>query len=986
MIHTEYAITQQDIQFHWPYGKLHMETLRFRHELGDHAILQVSGSISAEEQMNLLRYGGSKDQVELHVRTELGALIPLFMGQLRDYEIEIIRGIPHVKFEAISHTYQMDIERKYRSFQHTDGTYLNIIRQILNGYPGSDYMDRAFDNKKQGQFLLQYGETDWQFISRLASHVGVVLTPHISVHRPCFWIGIPEKYDEVVLGDIPFEVERVSEGCSFTGDKYESQNIDGVISSIEAEKRIVIRKSKYALQAYRFSWSGALDLGDRVKHDGEIYVITKRQAKLDRGLLQWKYTCEQKTNLQWRKYYNTNLIGAAINGSIIGIHRNQVQLHLELDQAQNEKATWFPYAAEGNQAWYMIPEKGTKVKLYFPSKDEGEAMVIHTVRAKPPQGIPTSKIGGSGDTPVAKHEQKMSDPNVKSFGNSEGKAFSMSSTELSMTAAEGVLYISMKDSGMSLTSPTAIQIQNPSNLNLSGSVVKIEATQSLHIETSVDTLDLIEEVNVSSVEVKLESITAAREAFDRTLSEFEQEVASKGINQIVLEREARNDAARTQGVIDTGKAIGKGILNFIGESLDEIATTAVQSVVSNLIRRPFATNEEKQQAWMIGELPMMALRHKVTGKPQAPLMVRNKTAQGLDKGLRVGKDLIFPETPDKFGEAVGETWSGAKALGNAIKEPFEVYGKPLSFTSDPEEYYKQGQATMEIASTVYDAVGLAGAMKVGLKKGMKLAPKGELPGNRSGHEFLAETILKKLGKMEEEALLKQIMKDGKFKTNMTPAGKMLDELSLSDILQGKMSANLQSYLPFKVVTVSMSDGSKIRSLVKNPDYRFSDGKPVGKGDKGGGGTEGTGEVPTKKNPLPDWLKDRWEAGNNFNKENRPRYPYNEVELEAKEVGGKKFVVDSYVPNKEIVSRKFTQLSEVKESTAISYVRELAQKYSSGSKVSNGPFNPNALKGGRLKGELILEIPVQNKPIPQSVLDEATKNKITIRDINGKEHN
>ncbi|MBG9795714.1 hypothetical protein ABD76_25930 [Paenibacillus dendritiformis] len=138
--------------------------------------------------------------------------------------------------------------------------------------------------------------------------------------------------------------------------------------------------------------------------------------------------------------------------------------------------------------------------------------------------------------------------------------------------------------------------------------------------------------------------------------------------------------------------------------------------------------------------------------------------------------------------------------------------------------------------------------------------------------------------------------------------------------------------------------------------------------------------------MPDWLKDRWEAGNNFNKENRPRYPYNEVELEAKEVGGKKFVVDSYVPNKEIVSRKFTQLSEVKESTAISYVRELAQKYSSGSKISNGPFNPNALKGGRLKGELILEIPVQNKPIPQSVLDEATKNKITIRDINGKEYN
>ncbi|WP_141540984.1 WXG100 family type VII secretion target [Bacillus wiedmannii] len=150
--------------------------------------------------------------------------------------------------------------------------------------------------------------------------------------------------------------------------------------------------------------------------------------------------------------------------------------------------------------------------------------------------------------------------------------------------------------------------------------------------------------------------------------------------------------------------------------------------------------------------------------------------------------------------------------------------------------------------------------------------------------------------------------------------------------------------------------------------------------------KGTGEATTKKKSVPDWLKERWEAGNNFNKENRPRYPYNEVELEAKEVGGKKYVVDSYAHNKEIVSRKFTQISEVQEKTAKSYLNEITKKYPSGSKISNGPFNPNALKGGRLKGELILEVPVQNKPIPQTILDEATKNRIIIRDIKGKVYN
>ncbi len=36
----------------------------------------------------------------------------------------------------------------------------------------------------------------------------------------------------------------------------------------------------------------------------------------------------------------------------------------------------------------------------------------------------------------------------------------------------------------------------------------------------------------------------------------------------------------------------------------------------------------------------------------------------------------------------------------------------------------------------------------------------------------------------------------------------------------------------------------------------------------------------------------------------------------------------------------------------------------------------------MTGELILEIPVQNKPVPQRVIDYATENNIIIRDVKG----
>ena len=70
----------------------------------------------------------------------------------------------------------------------------------------------------------------------------------------------------------------------------------------------------------------------------------------------------------------------------------------------------------------------------------------------------------------------------------------------------------------------------------------------------------------------------------------------------------------------------------------------------------------------------------------------------------------------------------------------------------------------------------------------------------------------------------------------------------------------------------------------------------------------------------------------FNKARAKFYPYNEVYLEAPKketkVAGESPAkhLDSYVPNTEIVSRKYTRLSEVSEETAIRYLKKLTDKY------------------------------------------------------------
>jgi hypothetical protein len=100
------------------------------------------------------------------------------------------------------------------------------------------------------------------------------------------------------------------------------------------------------------------------------------------------------------------------------------------------------------------------------------------------------------------------------------------------------------------------------------------------------------------------------------------------------------------------------------------------------------------------------------------------------------------------------------------------------------------------------------------------------------------------------------------------------------------------------------------------------------------------------------------------------------------------IVDSYNPGEEIVERKHTQLANVKLETAISYVASLPQKYAPGEMIADTPGNRERypdLVGEALDGIMVLEVPVQNAPVPAAILELAAELDVTIRDVNGKEY-
>jgi hypothetical protein len=156
-----------------------------------------------------------------------------------------------------------------------------------------------------------------------------------------------------------------------------------------------------------------------------------------------------------------------------------------------------------------------------------------------------------------------------------------------------------------------------------------------------------------------------------------------------------------------------------------------------------------------------------------------------------------------------------------------------------------------------------------------------------------------------------------------------------------------------------------------------DRTPPGRGD---------GAPPIDRSRNPDWLNERldrsdlpyWRRrmaeGDQFNYQNHHRYPENEVRT------GDGNRVDSYDPDRgEIVSRKHTQLDSVRPETAQRYIDEILAKYRPGGALADGRS---------LDGDPILEVPVQNGPVPQSIIDHANglEPPVIIRDVLGTVYN
>ena len=383
----------------------------------------------------------------------------LFSGYPEKVEIKEESGYRVADIQAVSGTILLDQKKCNRVFQKRAQTYMGIANTVTADtehsaciLPGSDM--------QTGGTLIQYQETDWNFLKRMASQLGLPLVPDISYYYPRFYLGLPEG-EKKELGEI------LSCDMCFDGRYY-------AVSG----KCLVDRED---FICYDVVTRTSLSLGDRVTYEGRELLVSRKKTELAGGevIFTYRLAGNSYTWVPWED--NPDYTGMSFVGSIVGTQGEQVEVAFDIDKTAAGGNRYGFAPATGN-LMYCMPQKGTKTALYIGNGDEA-------------QGIATGCIRTNGSTC-----EGTGSPEKKSFRSEHGKGMDLYPQRMGLDGGEtgkitfedetgttiesnGGLVLMAKE-GIRLESMTGIAMQGMSDIM----ALHSEGASSLCVNGSVDML------------------------------------------------------------------------------------------------------------------------------------------------------------------------------------------------------------------------------------------------------------------------------------------------------------------------------------------------------------------------------------------------------------------------------------------------------------------------------------------------------------------
>lgn len=450
------GISYENLYFH-PYQLQHITNLEINKTINQHSVLHISGILKEDT--------GDEYIFQLGIDTpiELGYVIPgqkqeqIFQGIVTNISVTKEGSVSHLTLEAKSYTCVMDRKKQFRSFQNKSMTSHELVREVLSTYENSDVIFHIPDVPIK-QIMVQYDETDWEFLRRFASKYGAGLIPEVKTQTLKLYVGVGENDAGQKIGGGRYTVEKSLEEFEKTkqNDWPEVQELNYVTFLTETEE--------------------ILSVGRMVDFRNKKLMVLSGEHRLESGLLIHRYRLRQAAGLKQPKQFHSRLAGVSVNGIVAAVSRSTVKVNLKIDKKGRAKY-WFPYstisASPDGSGWYCMPVVGDEVRVYFPTKDEKDAYAISAV-----SGYMPSEQGGGGGNDL------MGDPNVRYLRTVHDKEIQLTEDGITINADSGMAFISLnRDGTINISGEKEINVSADS-IVMEGSTVALEAKESIKIESS----------------------------------------------------------------------------------------------------------------------------------------------------------------------------------------------------------------------------------------------------------------------------------------------------------------------------------------------------------------------------------------------------------------------------------------------------------------------------------------------------------------------
>lgn len=199
-----------------------------------------------------------------------------------------------------------------------------------------------------------------------------------------------------------------------------------------------------------------------------------------------------------------------------------------VDGGQKEsEAKWFPYStvysSPDGTGWYCMPEKGDKVRLYFPNEFEEEGYIISSINlgntgaesapasggggesgssAAPAEGAAAGALGGASASAAS---APRSNPDMKTISTKDGKEVTLTPTTIIMTNNKGMMVVLDDEEGIIIASDKNVVITAAENMIIkSDGEIDIQATDSIQLVKGNSKLTLKDELEIEGVRYKMQ--------------------------------------------------------------------------------------------------------------------------------------------------------------------------------------------------------------------------------------------------------------------------------------------------------------------------------------------------------------------------------------------------------------------------------------------------------------------------------------------------